>query len=121
MLSFSFSKHIQNVMSITLLLEGDEIISTHSTAAETFNTYFANVAVNLDIEHHCIDDYSFEPTVDTISNITERLKNHTSILTIKGNVKIVEHFHFSAFTESQEKVNPLDERKPTTLHYCRAC
>ena len=81
-------------------------MSTDSTVAETFNTFFANV--NLDIEYLSIGDCSFDTVVDTISDIIEEFKNHTGILTIKDNEKIEGHFHFSAITESN--INSLDKK-----------
>ena len=68
--------------------EGEEIISDDNDIAETFNSYFANIVETLDIEGFIASDYSYEPELDYISNIIEKLKNHLSVTKIKETVNI---------------------------------
>ena len=100
------------------LLEGDEIISSDQEVAETFNSFFANVVENLDIEGFITCDYSYAPELNYIANIIEKFKNHPSVLKIKENVTFDRHFQFSLVEESviTEKINSLDKRKPTTYN-----
>ena len=97
-------KHFSN-NKITLI-EGGDIISDDQELAEIFNSYFANVVKNLDIEGFKTYDYNYIPELDYISNIIEKFKNHPSIQRIKENVKIEKRVHFS--------IDSLDKRKPTT-------
>ena len=107
-------KHFSN-NKITLI-EGGDIISDDQELAEIFNSYFANVVENLDIEGFKTYDYNYIPELDYISNIIEKFKNHPSIQRIKENVKIEKRFHFSTVNESviDDFIDSLHKKKPTT-------
>ena len=99
-----------------ILVEGEEIISNDSDIAGIFNSYFANIVENLDIEGFTSYDFSYDPEQDYISNIVEKFKSHPSILKIKGHITIKERFHFDPIDETiiDKKIDSLDKRKPTT-------
>ena len=107
-------KHFSN-NKITLI-EGEEIISNDQELAEIFNSYFANVVDNLDIEGFETCDYNYIPDLDYISNIIEKFQNHPSLKKIKENVGIEKRFHFSTVDESviNDVIDSLDKKKPTT-------
>ena len=100
------------------LLEGDEIISNNQAIAEIFNTYFANIVEELDIEGFPTTDYSYVPELDYISNIIGKFKHHPSILKIKDNVKVDNCFTLLPVDESAicDKIDSLNKRKPTTYN-----
>ena len=60
----------------------------------------------------------FVPELDYIANIIVKSRNHPSILTIKERVKVEKCFSFLPVDESVrcDKIDSLDERKPTTYN-----
>lgn len=86
--------------------------------AETFNSYFANIVETLDIKGFKTYNYSYNPEIDYISNIINKFKNHPSIIKIKENVKVDQHFHFKPVDLSviNVQIDSLDKRKPTTYN-----
>ena len=99
------------------LIDGDEIISDDTAVAEKFNTYFANIVNNLNIEGY-ETDYVRQPELDDISNIIEKFKTHPSIIKIKDNVNIEARFHFEDIDEPmvQKQLASLNKKKPTTFN-----
>ena len=107
-------KHFSN-NKITLI-EGGEIVCDDQELAQIFNSYFANVVENLDIEGFEIHNFNYIPELNYISNIINKFENHPSIKNIKRNVNIDKRFHFSTVNESviNDVIDLLDKKKPTT-------
>ena len=61
------------------LIEGEEIVSEDQELAEIFNSYFANVVDNLDIEGFETQNFNYSPELDYISNNIKKFQNHPSI------------------------------------------
>ena len=84
--------------------------------AEIFNSYFANIVDNLDIEGFETQNFHYSHELNHISNIIKKIQNHPSIKSIKINVKIDKRFQFYTVDEPvmNDVIDLLDINKPTT-------
>jgi len=103
---------------ITLIDEGDEIISNDGHVAEIMNVFFANAVLKLGIKGFETDLNINDANDDNIINIINKYKNHPSIIKIKEKVKTNEKFSFSVSNkeEIEIEIHKLNTNKPTTFN-----
>ena len=98
------------------LVENEKIIAKDGDIAETFNTYFSNIVKELGIEEDGIEIGNH--SIDNISRVISKYKNHPSILKIKENTIRGDKFTFDILQENDifSKLQSLNKEKPTTFN-----
>ena len=78
-----------------MLVKGNDIIEKDDDLVETFNTFFKEAVLKLDIRENC-DLVNFDVTelVDPVDIAIEKFKDHPSILKIKKMVSKTSEFNF---------------------------
>ena len=83
-------------------MEEDNIISDDMEVANIMNNYFSNIVPLLGIQgYKC--NYTYDTSIDEISNAINKFKAHPGIRKIKENNNIKENFFF----QSQAYLKPL--------------
>ena len=90
---FFSDKTVSNT-KITLIEEGDTIISDDIDVAETMNIYFMNAVKELQIRGFK-DECSYDEKSDNISRSIIKFNKHQSIIKIKKNVVVGDKITFS--------------------------
>ena len=101
-----------------ILIENNVIIDDDKVISETFNDFFNNVVINLNIENNSNFVNNNMEEVDPVLKAIRKHENHPSILKIKEAINELEHFTFpptnleSVFKEIQalngSKASPID-------------
>ena len=106
-----------NISRKITLIDDDNIISDDNRVAETFNDFFSNAVAILGIKGYQTNSNS-NITDDNIVNITNKYKNHPSILKIKEIVDTKEKFSFTppSITDIEKEICQLNTNKPTTFN-----
>ena len=108
------SKKIKPNERITLI-ENDEIIKTERGTAKVLNTFFSNIAQNLDIQQYNVDDPICENINDPLLKAIVRYPNHPSIAAIKKFCNPKSHFSFKNVQKEEilKELNNLNINKAT--------
>ena len=108
---FSDKNRVKN--KITLIEEKTKIVSNNNLIAETFNKFFANIVPSLGLQ--CKDELlaSVEHIQDPLEKITEKFKQHPSIITIMKHRPNKSNFSFSRVAKRsiESLVRTLDSSK----------
>ena len=112
-----FFSEKQVVNKKIVLVDNNSIISDDMKVAETMNNYFTNIVPLLGIQgYKC--EYTYDSSIDEISNAINRFKSHPSIFKIKGNIDPckMEKLFFSIPTvpDMEKDIWKLNKNKPTT-------
>lgn len=107
---FFSEKGVQN--RVITLVEKDEIISDDGKVAETFNTFFANAVVSLNIEIPRMFITDTQGVEDPIDKIISKFSNHPSVISINENVKKgIFSFGKIGMSDIEEELKLLNEKK----------
>ena len=82
-----------------IIMENDNIVSKDDEVSETMNTFFSNIAQNLDINGFQTKSFNYDYDQDHISNIIIMYKDHPSITKIEDVINMTECFHFTPVNE----------------------
>ena len=106
------SKKIKSNQRKTLI-ENDEIIKTEKGTAKVLNTFFLNIAQNLDIQQYNVDNPICENINDPLLKAIARYQNHPRIVAIKKFCNSKSHFSFknSQKKEILKELNNLNNTK----------
>ena len=88
-----FSEKVTCSQNITLI-ENNVIIDDDKVISETFNDFFSNVVINLNIENNSNFVNNNIEEVNPVLKAIRKYENHPSILKIKEAVHELEHFIF---------------------------
>ena len=109
--SFQIKNRVKN--KITLIEEKPKIVSNNSFIAETFNKFFANIVPSLGLQ--CKDELltSVEHIQDPLEKITEKFKQHPSIIAIMKHKPNKSNFSYSrvAKRSTESLIKTLDSSK----------
>ena len=86
-------KKIKSNKKITRI-ENYEIIKTEKRTAKVLNTFFSNIAQNLDIQQYNVHDPICENLNDPLLKAIVRYRNYPSIVAIKKICNSKSHFSF---------------------------
>ena len=89
----------------TILVEDNEIISENEQISESFNNFFANAIINLNIPQYEDPTSNTDGIDDPVLRAIEKSKNHPSMKLIKLTVKIMLVFVFRKFKQLKLKKN----------------
>ena len=80
------------------------------------NSFFSDVTERLDIKGFSTNDFTHDPDISFI--MIEKFRNHRSIIKIKEAMSKGSTFHFPASNEADilNKINNLNNKKPTTFN-----
>ena len=104
----------QSTQKTTLVDKDENIISDDKEVAEAMNEFFSNAVTSLNLVEN---SYLLTNTTsyDPISNITEKHKNHPSIINIKENIsRSVFSFREITLTEVRNELLNINCKKSTT-------
>ncbi len=112
----SFTDKTKNTQNITLV-EGDLIISDTQEVVNTFNDFFANAVKNLNIVENVNNICDSSHIVDPVLKAVHRYSIHPSIIQIRNNVDINNHFNFRAVSSDEVliEINNLNSSKATSF------